>query len=265
LRAEGSFPGPIAFAVLMLFAGGVWFILKPLASGRTYALVGFSLVGGMLASYSRGPLLSGMLMLGSLYLLKFITTKRYLVVLPVVAAITTLAWSEGLGDWVVHLISLTSNNDANADFNVAYRQELLNTSLALLRQSPWWGVPNFLSRMEDMRQGEGIIDLVNTYLVVALNVGVVGLLVYLVPFGVTLWREANRQPVADSTVRREGTIWIALTVGLMAAIFTVSPISITQTLIVWTGAIALARLQDRGELRAETATEPDTMLVRRFD
>jgi len=248
LRAEGSFPGPIAFAVLMLFAGGVWFIFKPLTVGRSYVVVGLSLIGGMLASYSRGPMLSGLLMLASIYALRSVPVKRFLQVAPVLTAITAIAWSEGLGDLVVHVISLTSNQDANADFNVAYRQELLSTSLALLRQSPWWGVPNFLSYMEDLRQGEGIIDLVNTYLVVALNVGVVGLVIYLVPFATTLWGEANRGPVLDPRVRREGAVWVALTVGMMAAIFTVSPISITQVLIVWTAALALARLQDGGAI-----------------
>jgi len=58
-----------------------------------------------------------------------------------------VAWSFGLGDSLVEAINASSGADKQADFNVIYRQELLKTSVALIQQSPWFGVPNYLDQM----------------------------------------------------------------------------------------------------------------------
>jgi O-antigen ligase len=114
-----------------------------------------------------------------------------------------------------------------------------------LQQSPWWGVPNYLAQMQNLRQGEGIIDLVNTYLVVALNSGVAGLVLVFTPYVVTLWRAA-RTSAPEALDAREARTWIALTVAVMVAIFVLSPISIVQPIMVWVIALPLARMQQPG-------------------
>lgn len=58
---------------------------------------------------------------------------------------------------------------------VAYRQELLETSLQLIRLNPWLGDPFVTLKMEHLRQGQGIIDIVNGYLSITLFAGLVGL------------------------------------------------------------------------------------------
>ncbi len=136
-----------------------------------------------------------------------------------------------------------SGEDKTADFNVIYRQELLKMSVALIQQSPWWGVPNYLQQMESLRQGDGIVDLVNTYLVVTLNVGVVGLVLFLIPYLVTLVKQGFIRGEQPFTLRREGLAWLPLTLAVLAVVFTVSPISIIRPILVWTVALALARLQ----------------------
>jgi len=72
--------------------------------------------------------------------------------------------------------------------NVLYRQRLIEVSLALIAQSPWFGVPGYLNYMEDLRQGQGIIDIVNSYIAVALNTGLVGLSLFVGAFASVLWR-----------------------------------------------------------------------------
>ena len=61
---------------------------------------------------------------------------------------------------------------------VEYRQELFETSWALIKQNPLFGNPFVALDMENLRQGQGIIDLVNGYLQVALYYGLVGLALY---------------------------------------------------------------------------------------
>ncbi len=247
LRATAAFPGPLAFGVLLLFGVGVWIALKPQMKSRPYQLILASFIGAILGTFGRGPLLGLVVIVGSLLLMRYVSGKKFLLIAVVASIAAGAAWSAGLGDLVIGLLGQVPGSDATADFNVQYRQELITTSMALLHQSPWWGVPNYLQQMQSLRQGEGIIDLVNTYLVVALNVGLFGLVLYLLPFMITLWRGADGNnghiPVA---VRREGFAWTALTVAILAVIFTVSPISIIQPIILWTATIAMGRLLEFG-------------------
>jgi hypothetical protein len=257
LRAEAAFPGPLALAVLLLFAIGVWFVLKPPEKNRPYLIVVLALIGGLLATYGRGPMLAALVLVASIALLRRMSGKRYIVTMIVGAVVVAVGWSAGIGDLVLGLVGSAPGADANADFNVLYRQELMTTSLALLHQSPWWGVPNFIAQMQELRQGEGIIDLVNTYLVIALNVGSFGLTLFLIPYAITLWRGAAHMTLFPD-LKREGSAWLALTVAMMAVIYTVSPISVIQPLMLWTVAIALARLQDR---RGESGDQVDVPRV----
>jgi O-Antigen ligase len=62
-----------------------------------------------------------------------------------------------------------------AQDTVEYRERLAETSWLLIRQNPWFGDPFVYLRMESLRQGQGIIDIVNGYLFAALFTGCVGL------------------------------------------------------------------------------------------
>jgi len=62
--------------------------------------------------------------------------------------------------------------------NVLYRRRLAEESWRLVMQNPLFGDPFVASRMEDLRQGQGIIDLMNAYAAVALFTGLVGLTLF---------------------------------------------------------------------------------------
>ena len=61
---------------------------------------------------------------------------------------------------------------------VEYRQHLVETSWRLIQQNPLLGNPFVLLDMEELRQGQGIIDVVNGYISVALFYGLIGLALY---------------------------------------------------------------------------------------
>lgn len=254
VRAQAAFSGPLVLAMLAMFAIGVWFALKPLEKSRAYAVVGLILLGGLLATFSRGPLLALAVFLAGLACLRFLSAKRFLLLSVVVVIAGAAAWSAGLGDSLVEAINMTGA-DKQADFNVIYRQELLKTSVALIQQSPWFGVPNYLDQMSSLKQGDGIVDLVNTYLIVTLNVGVVGLVLFVVPYLVMLGALAARLPQEPGPLRRERLVWIPLTLAVMAAVFTVSPVSIIRSLLVWTVALGLAGVQEGLIARRREAAE----------
>ncbi|HEV2703093.1 MAG TPA: hypothetical protein VGV09_15815, partial [Steroidobacteraceae bacterium] len=60
-----------------------------------------------------------------------------------------------------------------ADFD--YRQRLVSASWNLVMNHPFFGDQDFISKMQNLRQGQGIIDIVNTYAGTALEYGLVGL------------------------------------------------------------------------------------------
>lgn len=244
LRAQASLPGPLVLAMLLLFAIGVWFALRPPEKSRSYTVVGLVMLGGLLATISRGPILALAILAAGLVCLRFVSSRRFLVLTGVFIVAAAVAWSFGLGDSLVEAINNSSGADKQADFNVIYRQELLKTSVALIQQSPWFGVPNYLDQMSSLKQGDGIVDLVNTYLVVTLNVGMVGLALFILPFLILMQRLAASMPPEPGPLRRERLVWLPLTLAVMAAIFTVSPVSIIRSIIVWTVAFGLANLQE---------------------
>jgi len=244
LRAQAAFSGPLVLAMVALFAIGVWFALRPPEKARSYVVVGLVLLGGLLATISRGPILAlGILVVG-LTCLRFLSANRFLLLSAVFVVAAAVAWSLGLGDALVEAINSSTGADKQADFNVIYRQELLKTSIALIKQSPWFGVPNYLDQMSNLKQGDGIVDLVNTYLIVTLNVGLAGLALFMVPFLIVLRKLASTLPLEPGPLRRERLVWLPLTLAVMAAVFTVSPVSIIRSLIVWVVAFGLAALQD---------------------
>jgi hypothetical protein len=258
VRAQAAFSGPLVMAMLALFAIGVWFALRPAGKSRAYAMVALVLVGGLLATISRGPLLALGVLIGGLACLRFLSTRRFLLLSAAMVVAAAFAWNAGLGDTAVEAINSNTGADQQADFTVIYRQELLKASVALIRQSPWFGVPNYLDQMADLKQGDGIVDLVNTFLIVTLNVGLVGLLLFLLPFLIVLLRLAAPVPEGHGALRRERLVWMALILAVMAGVFTVSPVSIIRSLLVWTVAIALAGLQEGlpSRRRARLAVAP---------
>src|SRR5258707_3117917 len=64
--------------------------------------------------------------------------------------------------------------------NVAYRERLFEISLDVVLDHPFFGDWDFLQLpvMQQLRQGQGIIDIVNTYLGVALASGLLGLALF---------------------------------------------------------------------------------------
>jgi O-antigen ligase len=131
--------------------------------------------------------------------------------------------------------------------SIAYRNELLDTALALLRQSPWLGVPNYAAQMQDLKQGEGIIDIVNSYIAIALDAGFIGVAVYLLPYAIALNRlfhmlGARGAQAADEGAGKFARVFAAMTIALLLTIFTTSTISTMPFLLVMLLGLPIARM-----------------------
>jgi threonine/homoserine/homoserine lactone efflux protein len=87
------------------------------------------------------------------------------------------------GDRIIDMLPFVGTVESG---NVTYRQQLIDRALIVFWQNPIFGSLYFISNpvLEEMRQGQGIIDIVNSYVGVALAYGGVGLLLFIAP---SLW------------------------------------------------------------------------------
>jgi len=126
---------------------------------------------------------------------------------------------------------------SEAQGSITYRQQLFDVSLQVLWQNPIMGDLSFLSNplMEQLRTGQQIIDIVNTYLQIALPFGLLGLAVFLgcllVP-ALAVLGSVRRARRVDPELADWGRSLLAATAGIMITIATVSKIGHIE-LIIW--------------------------------
>ena len=72
--------------------------------------------------------------------------------------------------------------------NVDYRVRLFEVCINLINSNPFFGDPFAANQMESLRQGQGIIDLVNGYLLIAVFHGLIALGLFLALLLVGMWR-----------------------------------------------------------------------------
>ncbi|MDQ2736261.1 MAG: O-antigen ligase family protein, partial [Pseudomonadota bacterium] len=138
---------------------------------------------------------------------------------------------------------------------VVYRQQIASASWALVQQNPFFGSPFFIAQMEEFRQGEGIIDLVNVYATVALAYGLVGLSLFAGFFavaGLKCFAAVRRFANDDPDLSRMGSSLLACMVGALVIIATVSNYLIVPYLYWSLGALIVAYVQ----LAKESAAAP---------
>jgi len=232
LRAMASTGHSIVLGYVMAICLGLLvylrLLVRPLGLWRLAAL---AVLGGLVCSLSRGPWVGAAvgILLGVAMgpnagprVMRFIGAS---IVIGIVLLITPL------GPKVLSYLPFTG--EVNAD-TVTYRQELFRISMLVIRQNPWFGNFDALANplMEQLRQGEGIIDLVNTYIAVALSYGVIGLALFAgafvsAAFGV--WQVHRRLgPKDDAESEHLARALLAVLAAIMITIATVSPINTIQ-------------------------------------
>ena len=277
LRVQAATPTPIVLAFEMIFALGVWSYLRGHAWRRWPVLAVYALLGGCLVfTFSRGPwigcLIFGLCLLG----LRRLSVRTFVTLFLLTLATGIVMKTVGADQIFINGLSLIfGSSDADLS-SINYRNELLDTALALLRQSPWLGVPDYASQMQALRQGEGIIDLVNSYIAIALDAGVIGLAIYMLPYVLAFRRMVRAPGLALREGAAAGTGWfiaifLALIIALMVTIFTTSTFFTMPFLLVMLLALPIARLtmkSDSVDLPLDLAQSPgmglgDGSLIRR--
>jgi O-antigen ligase len=273
LRAQASTGQPIILGYVLALALCLALYLRrsmPPTRWRDGGLV--LLTAGLVAAMSRGPWIGTAVML-----LAFVATGP--------RALARLAKLGLAGLCVLPFLLVSSAGQALVDYlpfvgtveaqNITYRERLFEVSLDVVLDHPFFGAWDFLQLpvMQQLRQGQGIIDIVNTYLGVALASGLVGLALFCGFFLVVLAElfaamrraaERGRELLAD----REGeayalgqALFCAL-LGILVMISTTSSIGLIA-LIYWAIAgLAQAYARVPALARAdETEQDGDSRLI----
>lgn len=152
-----------------------------------------------------------------------------------------------------------------------YRYDLIINAWQLIKEYPFFGIGSSFGAydntvLEASRQGQGIIDIVNTYLQVALNSGLVGAAMFLSIFAIPVvnLRTMARRLGSEQLAAEQDycNLMIVVLIGLAALLFTISWVGIlpyyTFLLVgVAAGVTALAKAALAGRRQRESLAGTD--------
>ena len=224
LRAQVTAGHSIALGFLLSIAIGFWLYLQShVRSALVRIAVLLLLTLGLIASWSRGPWLGAIVISLAFATLGPRPVSRLSRSLGVIGLCAALLGVTQLGERVASVVPFLGGS---VDIeSVTYRQRLAAKSWELIRENPILGDQHALLKMEDLRQGEGIIDVVNTLAGVALLYGVIGLLLFLSPslLGFLRARRFTKSVMqSDPDLALLGASLGACIIGLLVMIATVS-------------------------------------------
>lgn len=259
LRAVATAGQAIALGYVVAVAIGFYLFLQSGAASRLQRWLGaLLLAAGLFAPLSRGPWIGAAVMLATFVATGRHAVKRlFLLGMAGLCGLLLLAVIPG-GQKLLDLLPFIGSVEKE---NISYRERLFEQSLIVIERNPWFGSVDYRQtpEMQTLVQGQGIVDVVNSYLGVALEAGLVGLSLFAGFFAVILvglWRSLRRLPRDDEAARILGRALLATLVGVLVIIFTVSGISIIP-MVYWSLAgISVAYVQWVRQ-QSRPATLPD--------
>jgi O-antigen ligase len=219
LRAQASSGHALAMGYLLAVAFGFWLYFKSYVQGKVQR-IGITLLlwGGLFATFSRSSWLGAIVTYITFLAAGPRAVSRLVKGIVLALALATLIVASPLGDRILDVLPVMGRT---VDGNILYRERLADRGWQLVFEHPFFGDQFPWPKMEDLRQGEGIIDLVNTYLGVALNYGLIGLSCFLSFIFIAMLKVYARTRMlahSDPDLAAFGTALIACIAGALVMI-----------------------------------------------
>jgi O-antigen ligase len=269
LRAQGSTGQPIVLGYVMAVAIGLLlFLRKSIANRLAWGLGILLLMAGLVATLSRGPWVGAAAMF-----LIFVATGpsaglRFAKIGLLGAIILPLLLASPAGRTIIDYLPFVGTVEAE---NITYRELLFNISIEVIKQNPLLGAADVwqLPVMQQLRQGAGIIDIVNTYLGVALFTGLVGLSLFagfFIAVIVGIFQSMRNLPDRHDELYLLGQALLATLLGILVIIGTASSISLIPVIYFSVAGLGVAyarmlALAKAPESARDGALEPETMNI----
>ena len=265
LRAVVTTQNPIAWGVVAMTGFGIAFATLNDQVSRFYRYAGFAVLGaGVIVSMSRGPWVGAAVVVMMMVMIgpKMITRSIQLSAAGGLALIAAMATPFGN-----RILSLLPFFGDSASDTIDYRQQLLQVSWEVVMEKPFFGSVDYLEhpKLQIMRQGEGIIDIVNTYIQVLLGSGFVGLFLFvgiLLSTLLAVYKAMKSARTHNTKLALYCQAYFATIVAMMLTIFTtssVAPIPLFFWSLIALG-VALTRIEavEREKAQAPAAAQEDS-------
>lgn len=262
LRAIATTGQAIALGFVLSVAIGFYLFLQARIRSRLHRRLGVLLLAaGLFAPLSRGPWIGAAAMLVTFIATgQKAATRLSFLAFAAILSLPLLGILPG-GQKILNLLPFIGNVD-NA--NITYRERLFDNAMIVIQRNPWLGSIDYLKtpEMQSMIQGQGIIDIVNSYLRIALESGLVGLALFTGFFAVILFGTikvirtfANK----DDEMPRLGRALLATLVGILITISTVSSITVIPILYWSVAGVGVAYIQMARRAKHAQSTNPATL------
>lgn len=231
LRASALFASPIVFGYMMVIGLGLLlFVQKYTNKNNLIKFLFIIFLGVLYFTKARGPWLGAVVMTvfyiwsGPNRFGNFSKFTLGSLVAVIVLSMTTF------GQRLISMLPFVGSADSHEASTVDYRIRLLEQAQILFQKNPLFGLVNYREtpEMEVMRQGQGIIDVVNSYIDISLSYGIVGLGLFLFIFlGLffTVLKKVRSLPAEQEDLINIGRSLYAILGAILFIIFTVSSIN----------------------------------------
>lgn len=243
LRATGPFSDSITLGYVLTIGLGMGLAISSFLKKDKYQFLTFSLlIIGLLATASRGPWV-GAIILFALFTVQS-RHKTKLINRALTASILFLPFAlfTSAGQKVISLLPFIGESSTGS---ISYRQDLFEKSLIVIQRHPFLGSNTYLDtpEMQSLIQGQGIIDIVNSYLRIALNSGIVGVSLFILFFLTLLYKLyaiQKRIPKESPELHQYSSALIATMFSILLIIATVSSVDIISYLYWFMGGVISA-------------------------
>lgn len=228
LRAQGPTGQPIVLGCIFVVALGYYLgVQRYVVKNRRIWWLGLLLLlGGLIATVSRGPWVGAFAVLLVFKLAGPRAVSGLFKTLVALGLIAGIVIASPLRDAVIDHLPFIGTVEAT---NVVYRQRMLESSIQIILQNPWFGSSDYVYQLVDMDLViGGMVDIVNTYIGIGLANGLVGLGFFAGVFilgGGSIILAMRRLPDPDCEERTIGQALLAALVGIAVSIATVSSIT----------------------------------------
>lgn len=231
LRATGPFSSSIVLGYVLTIGVGMGLAISSSLNNKKWLLLFFLLyLLALLTTASRGAWLGAAFLYATYILLNHNKAKLIWKALTISIILSPVLFFTSYGYKIIQMLPFIGKANEGS---INYRQELFDKALIVIQRHPFLGSNTYLEtpEMQSMIQGQGIIDIVNSYLRIALDSGIIGVGLFILFFFGLLFRlflAQRKIPRAEPEIHHFSIALLATLSSVLLIIATVSSIDIVS-------------------------------------
>jgi O-antigen ligase len=218
LRGMASTAHSLSLGYNLAIAFGIWLSLGAYVKSRVTRLSVTATLGlGLIATYSRGPWACAALIYVIFVALKPGPRSALIKSAFASAAVLAVISASPYGRRIAAALPFLGGKLDTS--TIDYRGRLWDRGWSIIQQHPLLGDQFAVAKMQDLRQGQGIIDFVNGYVSQLLATGFIGLSLFLSVVIPALFKVLSASRAINSVDQRFGALGLSLVCSIIGTLF----------------------------------------------